>query len=102
MMCPICDRDVEKMTKHHLKPTVKVVNIVKGIVTLKKSGKIPMCETCQREIHRRFSNEELRNEFNTIERLRDALGIWRSKNIRYKADTHHVWRVEGLQGGAIW
>ena len=64
MTCRLCRRDVEKLTEHHLTPKSK----------LKKGERTPtiwICSACHRQIHALFSNQELRDEYHSVERLRD-------------------------------
>ncbi len=64
MTCALCQRDVEKLTEHHLTPRSK----------LKKGESTPttyICSACHRQIHVLFTNQQLHDEYNTVERLRD-------------------------------
>ena len=64
MTCALCQRNVEKLTEHHLTPRSR---LKKGETT----PKIWICGPCHRQIHVLFSNVELAEFFNTRERLRD-------------------------------
>lgn len=64
MKCALCERDLDALTEHHLTPRSK----------LKKGETTPtifICSACHRQIHALFSNEQLRDDFNSVERLRD-------------------------------
>jgi len=60
MNCSICNRDTpeEYIEKHHLVPKAK-----KGKET------IDVCCDCGDQIHQLFTNKELKNKFNTLEKL---------------------------------
>ncbi|PQV63120.1 hypothetical protein B1R32_11526 [Abditibacterium utsteinense] len=64
MPCALCGRDVAKLTEHHLKPRSR---LKKGEVTPTSW----ICSACHRQIHVLFSNLQLANEYNSLERLRD-------------------------------
>lgn len=57
MICELCERGVETVSRHHLDPRDK------------KGPKVNLCMPCQRQIHVLFTNYELSYEFNTIEKL---------------------------------
>ncbi len=64
MPCALCERDVAKLTEHHLKPKSR----------LKKGETTPtiwICSACHRQIHALFTNLQLADELNSLERLRD-------------------------------
>lgn len=64
MICGLCERDVAALTEHHLVPRSR----------LRKGDPVPtvdICSACHRQIHALFSNLELSDEYNTVERLRD-------------------------------
>ena len=65
--CQICTIE-SKLTKHHLIPRVKCHNKYKKIEN-NESNFIMICDECHRTIHAYFSENELRDKFNTIERL---------------------------------
>ena len=63
MTCKLCQRDVEKLTEHHLKPRSK----------LKKGERTPtiwICSACHRQIHALFTNDELAAHFDSADKLR--------------------------------
>lgn len=63
MICPICNRTpptAEYIEKHHLTP-----RSAGG-----KSGKtVLICIDCGDQIHKLFTNKELKREYNTLEKL---------------------------------
>ncbi|HEX8464806.1 MAG TPA: hypothetical protein VF627_09345 [Abditibacterium sp.] len=64
MPCALCEREVAKLTEHHLKPKSR----------LKKGESTPtiwICSACHRQIHALFTNWQLADEYNSLERLRD-------------------------------
>ncbi len=58
--CEICERET-KATKHHLVPKNK-----------KDSDTTSLCSPCHRQIHTNFTNYELKNEYNTVERIKNS------------------------------
>lgn len=64
MLCALCNRDVEKITEHHLKPRSR---LKKGEAT----PTIYICSACHRQIHALFTNQQLADEYTTVDRLRD-------------------------------
>ena len=64
MTCALCGRDVDKLTEHHLTPRSK---LKRGETT----PTIYICSACHRQIHALFSNQQLHDEYNSVERLRD-------------------------------
>ena len=66
MQCQLCDRDLDKLTIHHLIPrqTVKRKQAPPGET-------IDICSACHRQIHTLFSNKELAKNLNTIKKLQD-------------------------------
>ena len=64
MKCALCEREVSQLTEHHLKPRSR---LKKGEIT----PTILICSACHRQIHVLFSNLQLADEFNSLERLRD-------------------------------
>ena len=57
--CPLCNRAVETTTDHHLIPVSKGGKV-----------KVPICIPCHNTIHDLFTNNELRDIYNTIEMLK--------------------------------
>ena len=66
MNCALCHRDVPQLTEHHLTPKSR---LKKGEIT--PTIWIWICSACHRQIHALFSNIQLANELNSLERLRD-------------------------------
>jgi 5-methylcytosine-specific restriction endonuclease McrA len=65
MQCELCDRDLERLTVHHLVP--------KQSTKRKKENPGPtanICSACHRQIHALFDNKYLAKELNTIEKLK--------------------------------
>ncbi|MDJ0736262.1 MAG: HNH endonuclease [Nostocaceae cyanobacterium] len=62
MTCELCERDVEKLTVHHLIPRQK-----KG----HHGPKINICSACHRQIHTLFDNTRLAQELNSKQKLID-------------------------------
>ena len=65
--CQICGITC-KCTKHHLIPVVKCHNKYKQIKE-DPSNHIWICRSCHDQIHALFSENELRDTYNTIEKL---------------------------------
>jgi 5-methylcytosine-specific restriction protein A len=64
MTCRLCQRNVEKLTEHHLIPRSEGK---KGVAL----PKIWVCSACHRQIHALFTNAELATNYNTAERLKE-------------------------------
>ena len=58
--CELCGRAVET-TKHHLIPKNR-----------EDSPIARLCKPCHKQVHATFTHHELEQEFDTVERLRDA------------------------------
>ena len=76
--CALCGRQVSYVTLHHLVP--------------KQEGgrygpRVPLCQPCHVTLHSLFTNKELKGQFHSVERLREAERLqkyleWiRTKNI---------------------
>jgi hypothetical protein len=65
MKCELCERDVERLTAHHLIPrqTVKRKQADPGPT-------VDICSPCHRQIHSLFDNKRLARELNSLEALR--------------------------------
>lgn len=67
--CALCLRvvpderidDPQVVQEHHLRPENR-----------RESPTVMLCRPCHKQIHALFTNEELREEYDTIEALRDA------------------------------
>jgi 3-methyladenine DNA glycosylase AlkC len=65
MNCELCEREVERLTVHHLIPRQKVKQ--------KKADPGPtanICSACHRQIHNLFDNKRLAQELNSLEALK--------------------------------
>ena len=65
MRCELCERDLPKLTVHHLVPRQKTKR--------KKADPGPtvnICSACHRQIHTLFDNTQLANELNSLDSLR--------------------------------
>ena len=68
-VCPLCDREVNKTTDHHLIPdskdrrSRKEKNNSDGLT-------VAICEDCHTQIHMLFDNNTLKNNLSTIEKLK--------------------------------
>ncbi|MFC6906283.1 hypothetical protein [Halalkalicoccus tibetensis] len=60
MGCELCGRAVETTT-HHLIPKNR-----------KDSPTVQLCQPCHKQVHATFTNHELKQEYDTIEALREA------------------------------
>lgn len=66
MKCELCERDVARLTVHHLVPRQKVKQ--------KKADPGPtinICSACHRQIHTLFDNKRLAQDLNTLESLQN-------------------------------
>ncbi|KAF3887830.1 MULTISPECIES: HNH endonuclease [Nostocales] len=61
MTCELCDREVDKLTVHHLVPRQK-----KG----HHGPKINICSACHRQIHTLYDNTCLAQQLNSLEKLK--------------------------------
>ncbi|MFH7030613.1 MAG: HNH endonuclease [Heteroscytonema crispum UTEX LB 1556] len=62
MTCELCEREVDKLTIHHLIPKQK-----KG----QHGPKINICSACHRQIHTLFDNRRLAQELHSPEKLKN-------------------------------
>ncbi|WP_157871842.1 hypothetical protein [Gloeothece verrucosa] len=65
--CPLCEREMKRLTVHHLVP--------RQAVKRKKAEAGPtidICSACHHQIHTLFSNIELAQHLNTLEKLKNA------------------------------
>jgi hypothetical protein len=66
MRCELCGREVASLTLHHLRPKSR-----RG--KYEKVADLPtaqICPACHRQIHALFTNHELAQQFNSLEKLR--------------------------------
>jgi len=86
MNCALCGRDVDKLTEHHLTPRSKLKHA-------EKTPTIWICSACHRQIHALFSNAQLHDEWNSLERLRDEPRMQRFLSWVRKIDPNKRVRV---------
>jgi hypothetical protein len=78
VVCELCNRTVNEVTKHHLLPKQEGG---------KHTETVALCQPCHSTIHFTFSNQELARHFRTVEALKQAeplqkyLNWIRTKNI---------------------
>lgn len=58
LCCPLCKREVEEFTDHHVIPKSR------GGIDL-----VSVCKDCHKQLHALFDNKTLEEELNTIELL---------------------------------
>jgi len=73
MQCQLCEREVARLTEHHLIPRQATKRDNKR--TKKRSNTdlgptIAICSPCHRQIHKLFDNATLARDLNTRDRLR--------------------------------
>lgn len=61
--CALCERQVLKVSLHHLVPRQKGGT---------HGPTIPLCQPCHSTLHATFSNRELALDYNTVEKLQAA------------------------------
>lgn len=61
--CELCEREVQKLTKHHLIPRQKGGN--HGPIAL-------LCRSCHKTLHNTYTNSTLAVLYNSLEKIRDA------------------------------
>ena len=64
MKCELCDLEVNQITKHHLIPKQKGGKN-------KSKNYIWVDLPCSKQIHSLFTNSELKQKFNTLEKLKE-------------------------------
>ena len=71
-VCELCGDEVERQdrTRHHLKP--KSLNKHKSVFTAM------LCANCHKEVHESFTNKELNEKYNTLDKLKHAIQSLRS------------------------
>jgi len=69
-VCPLCEREVNKTTDHHLIPDSKDKRSNKVKKKHKSELTVAICEDCHHQIHALFDNNELKNNLNTVEKLK--------------------------------
>ena len=61
MVCELCERDVERLTSHHLVPKLKGG---------KNGPRARLCPTCHRQVHALYSEGTLAKSLNSIPLLK--------------------------------
>jgi hypothetical protein len=61
MTCELCEREVERLTSHHLVPRLKGG---------KHGPQAKLCPTCHHQVHALFSEGTLTKQLNSIEALK--------------------------------
>jgi hypothetical protein len=61
MVCELCERDVERLTSHHLIPKLKGG---------KNGSQARLCPTCHRQVHALYSEGTLAKRLNSIPLLK--------------------------------
>ena len=61
--CPLCGRAEVGLNDHHLVPAQKGG---------KKGSRIEICTNCHDQIHAVFTNNELKDKYNTLKQLKNA------------------------------
>jgi hypothetical protein len=67
--CGLCDRTVQRLTRHHLVPRTRHKNKrnKKTFDRQEIHGTVGLCSPCHRHIHTVLDNKELEQEYNTLE-----------------------------------
>ena len=70
-MCAICGRAGLPLTKHHLIPrtTHKRKRIAKRYTAEQLVETTPLCRSCHSQVHATFTEMELAEEYNTLDKL---------------------------------
>ena len=66
MICQLCEREVDKLTEHHLVPKAK------GGA---KGDTIDICVQCSKQIHAMYDNKVLAQKLNTLQKLKNDTKI---------------------------
>ena len=66
MYCELCEREMDKLTVHHLIPRQKTKR-----KKVEPGPTINICSSCHKQIHTLFDNTRLAVELNSIERLKN-------------------------------
>mmetsp|Transcript_78969 Transcript_78969/g.211966 ORF Transcript_78969/g.211966 Transcript_78969/m.211966 type:complete len:184 (+) Transcript_78969:144-695(+) len=68
--CVMCERDTVALTRHHVYPREIHSHLLKkGMEKEQLNHTIAVCGMCHSAIHRFFTNEELAEEYNTLDKL---------------------------------
>lgn len=65
MQCELCERDLERLTAHHLVPRQNTKRKNED-----PAPTIEICSACHRQIHSLFDNKQLAQELNTLDKLK--------------------------------
>jgi len=84
VVCELCEREVERLTVHHLIPRER-----DGL----HGPRAGLCAACHRQIHVLFDNSRLERELNCLERLRDTPEMRRFLSWVRKQDPHRRVKV---------
>ncbi|GAB4240926.1 MAG: hypothetical protein Kow0049_29150 [Stanieria sp.] len=87
MECQLCEREMERLTVHHLIPRQHTKR-----KKLASSPTIDICSACHKQIHVLFDNKKLAQELNTLSKLKDELQLqkflaWVKKQTPHKKVT---------------
>lgn len=84
--CELCEREVERTTKHHLIPRTVHRNkwFKKNYTKEQMHTTVDLCKPCHREIHRQVPEKEMARGYNSLEKLKNQENIqkflkWRKK-----------------------
>lgn len=66
MRCELCERQMERLTVHHLTPRQNTKR-----QKADPGPTIDICSACHRQIHVLFDNKYLAKELNTLDKLRN-------------------------------
>jgi hypothetical protein len=85
--CQLCGIECE-LTKHHLVPQLKLKNKYKSLKD-DSSNILWICRSCHDQIHTTFSENDLRDNYNTKEKLIEHEGFkkflaWKVKHPDFK------------------
>lgn len=89
-ICEICGTS-DKLTKHHLVPVVKCTGKNSKLKNSEENF-IWICDLCHRTIHAYFSENELRDNLNSKEKLFENEKFarylkWREKHLSFKSNS---------------
>ncbi len=70
-ICELCQREVERTTRHHLIPRTLHKNkwFKKNFTKDEMIQTVDLCKDCHKEIHKFATEKELGRHYNTIEKL---------------------------------
>ena len=70
--CELCDRVVQRLTRHHLVPRTRHKNKrnKKTFDRREIHRTVGLCSPCHRHVHTVLDNKELEREYNTLEALK--------------------------------